>query len=181
MLEICDIIHLVASKRCTILITGETGTGKEVIARAIHAASNRSAAPLVSVNCTALPSSLVETELFGHAKGAFTGAQANRIGRFEQAHRGTIFLDEIGDLPLDSQAKLLRVLQEREFERVGSSETVRVDVRVVAASNVDLEAASRERKVSRRPLLPAERGTDPHAAAERKAQRHSVAARSFPG
>lgn len=146
MLEICDIIHLVASKRCTILITGETGTGKEVIAKAIHAASDRAAAPMVSVNCTALPSSLIETELFGHAKGAFTGAQSSRMGRFEQAHRGTIFLDEIGDLPLDSQAKLLRVLQEREFERVGSSETIRVDVRVVAASNVDLEAASRERK-----------------------------------
>ncbi len=146
MLEICDIIHLVASKRCTILITGETGTGKEVIAKAIHAASDRAAAPIVSVNCTALPSTLIETELFGHAKGAFTGAQSSRIGRFEQAHRGTIFLDEIGDLPLDSQAKLLRVLQEREFERVGSSETIRVDVRVVAASNVDLEAASRERK-----------------------------------
>ncbi len=146
MLEICEIIHMVAAKRCTVLITGETGTGKEVIAKAIHAASNRSTAPMVSVNCTALPSTLVETELFGHAKGAFTGAQSSRIGRFEQAHRGTIFLDEIGDLPLDSQAKLLRVLQEREFERVGSSETVRVDVRVVAASNVDLEAASRERK-----------------------------------
>ena len=146
MLEICDIIHLVASKRCTVLITGETGTGKEVIAKALHAASDRSAAPLVAVNCTAMPSSLLETELFGHAKGAFTGAQSSRIGRFEQAHRGTIFLDEIGDLPLDSQAKLLRVLQEREFERVGSSETIRVDVRVMAASNVDLEAASRERK-----------------------------------
>ncbi len=146
MLEICDIVHLVAPKRCTVLISGETGTGKEVIARAIHAASNRSAFSMVSVNCTALPSNLIETELFGHAKGAFTGAQTSRIGRFEQAHRGTIFLDEIGDLPLDAQAKLLRVLQEREFERVGSSETVRVDVRVVAASNVDLESAARERR-----------------------------------
>jgi transcriptional regulator with GAF, ATPase, and Fis domain len=146
MLEICDIIHLIASKRCTVLITGETGTGKEVIARAIHAASNRYAFPLVPVNCTAIPSNLVESELFGHTKGAFTGAQFNRVGRFEQAHRGTIFLDEIGDLPLEAQAKLLRVLQEREFERVGSSETIRVDVRVIAASNVDLEVASRERK-----------------------------------
>ncbi len=146
ILEICEIINLVASKRCTVLITGETGTGKEVIARSIHAASTRSAFRMVSVNCTALPSNLIETELFGHAKGAFTGAQSARIGRFEQAHRGTVFLDEIGDLPLDAQAKLLRVLQEREFERVGSSETVRVDVRVIAASNVDLETASRERK-----------------------------------
>ena len=146
MLEICDIIGLVAPKRCTVLISGETGTGKEVIAKAIHAASNRSHLPMVSVNCTALPSNLIEAELFGHTRGAFTGAQSSRVGRFEQAHRGTIFLDEIGDLPLDSQAKLLRVLQEGEFQRVGSSETVRVDVRVVAASNIDLEAAARERR-----------------------------------
>ncbi len=146
MLEICDIIHLVAAKRCTVLISGETGTGKEVIAKAIHAASDRAEQPLVCVNCTTLPSNLIEAELFGHAKGAFTGAHASRMGRFEQAHRGTIFLDEIGDLPMDSQAKLLRILQERAFERVGSSETVRVDVRVIAASNVNLEAAARERK-----------------------------------
>ncbi|HEY1946477.1 MAG TPA: sigma-54 dependent transcriptional regulator, partial [Bryobacteraceae bacterium] len=108
--------------------------------------SNRAAHPLVSVNCTALPASLIETELFGHAKGAFTGAHSSRIGRFEQAHRGSIFLDEIGDLPLEAQAKLLRVLQEQEFQRVGSSETVRVDVRVIAASNVDLEQAVREHR-----------------------------------
>jgi DNA-binding NtrC family response regulator len=146
MQQICEIIELVAGKRCTILITGETGTGKEVVAKAIHAASNRAAASLVSVNCTALPATLIETELFGHAKGAFTGAHASRIGRFEQAHRGSIFLDEIGDLPLEAQAKLLRVLQEQEFQRVGSSETVRVDVRVIAASNVDLEQAARERR-----------------------------------
>ncbi len=146
MLEICDIIRLVASKRCTVLITGETGTGKEIIAKAIHAASDRSQFPIVSVNCAALPSNLIETELFGHAKGAFTGAQSGRVGRFEQAHRGTIFLDEIGDLPLEAQSKLLRILQEREFERVGSSETVRVDLRVIAASNADLEAAAQEKK-----------------------------------
>jgi len=146
MLEIYDIIELVAPKRCTVLISGETGTGKEVIAKAIHAASERSAFPIVCVNCTALPANLIETELFGHAKGAFTGAQSSRMGRFEQAHRGSIFLDEIGDLPLEAQAKLLRVLQEREFERVGSSETVRVDVRIIAASNVDLELAVRERR-----------------------------------
>jgi len=146
MLQISEIIELVAAKRCTILITGETGTGKEVVAKAIHAASNRAAASLVSVNCTALPATLIETELFGHAKGAFTGAHSSRIGRFEQAHRGSIFLDEIGDLPLEAQAKLLRVLQEQEFQRVGSSETVRVDVRVIAASNIDLEQAARERR-----------------------------------
>ena len=146
IVQICEVIQLVASKRCTILITGETGTGKEVVARAIHAASNRSNLPMVAVNCTALPANLIESELFGHAKGAFTGAHMSRTGRFEQANRSTIFLDEIGDLPLDAQAKLLRVLQEQEFQRVGSSETVRVDVRVVAASNVDLEEAIRDRR-----------------------------------
>ncbi len=141
-----DVIRLIASKRVTVLISGETGTGKEVIAKAVHAASKRSTRPMVSINCTALPASLIETELFGHAKGAFTGAHGSRIGRFEQAHRSTIFLDEIGDLPLDAQAKLLRVLQEQEFERVGSSETVRVDVRVLAASNIDLEQAVKDRR-----------------------------------
>jgi len=146
MLQICEIIQLVAAKRCTILISGETGTGKEVIAKAIHAASNRASQPMVSVNCTALPATLIEAELFGHAKGAFTGAISSRVGRFEQANRGSLFLDEIGDLPLEAQAKILRVLQEQEFQRVGSSETVRVDVRVIAASNVDLEQAVRDRR-----------------------------------
>jgi DNA-binding NtrC family response regulator len=146
IIQICNIIELVASRRCTVLITGESGTGKEVIARALHAASPRSHLPMVAVNCTALPGTLIETELFGHAKGAFTGAYGSRIGRFEQANRSSIFLDEIGDLPLDAQAKLLRVLQEQEFQRVGSSETIRVDCRVVAASNVDLERAIRERR-----------------------------------
>ena len=146
MQHILDVIQLIASKRVTVLISGETGTGKEVVAKAIHMASNRASRPLVAVNCTALPANLIETELFGHAKGAFTGAHGSRIGRFEQANRSTIFLDEIGDLPLDAQAKLLRVLQEQEFQRVGSSETVRVDVRVIAATNVDLEEAVRERR-----------------------------------
>ncbi len=146
ILQVCELIELAAAKRCTILISGETGTGKEVIAKAIHAASNRASQQLVCVNCTALPASLVESELFGHAKGAFTGAHASRLGRFEQAHRGTIFLDEIGDLPIDAQSKLLRVLQEQEFQRVGSSENVRVDVRVIAATNVDLEQAIKEKR-----------------------------------
>ena len=146
MLQVCDVIQLVAAKRCTVLISGETGTGKEVIAKAIHAASPRTSKPLVAVNCTAVPETLIEAELFGHTKGAFTGAHATRIGRFEQANKSTIFLDEIGDIPLSFQAKLLRVLQEQEVQRVGGSETIKLDVRVIAASNVDLETAVAERR-----------------------------------
>jgi transcriptional regulator with GAF, ATPase, and Fis domain len=131
----------VASTDTTILLRGETGTGKELFAQTIHAHSPRSRYPLVSVNCVALPSALIESELFGHERGAFTGAVANRQGRFELADRGTLFLDEIGDLPLDLQAKLLRVLQERTFERVGASHTKKVDVRIIAATNRDLESA----------------------------------------
>ena len=144
MEQIAELIRLVAPRRCTVLISGETGTGKEVAARAIHMASPRANLPMVSVNCGAIPESLLEAELFGHVRGAFTGAQNLRIGRFEQAHRGTLFLDEIGDMPMDLQVKLLRVLQEREFQRLGSSETIKVDVRLIAASNVDLSARVRE-------------------------------------
>lgn len=146
MRRTAEIIRLVGSRRATVLITGETGTGKELVARAIHHASPRAHHPLVTVNCNALPETLIEAELFGHVRGAFTGAIQPRVGRFEQAHRGTLFLDEIGDLPLDTQAKLLRVLQEREFQRLGSSETVRVDVRLIAATNVDLTERIRERR-----------------------------------
>jgi len=146
MRRVCDVIQLVANKRCTILISGETGTGKEVIARAVHDASPRAGRPLIAVNCTALPDTLIEAELFGHSKGAFTGAHAARVGRFEQANKSTLFLDEIGDIPLPFQAKLLRVLQEQEIQRVGCSETVKLDVRVIAASNVDLETAVAERR-----------------------------------
>lgn len=135
--SLVEAIDLIAERRSTILITGETGTGKEVVARAIHEASGRKG-PLISLNCTALPETLLEAELFGHTKGAFTGAQNARAGRFEAAQKGSIFLDEIGDMPLDLQAKLLRVLQEREIQRLGSSETIPVDVRVIAATNADL-------------------------------------------
>ena len=136
--QIVERIRLVAARRSTVLITGESGTGKEIVARSIHAAGNRAHLPMVAVNCSALPETLLEAELFGHVKGAFTGAIGHRAGRFEQANRGTIFLDEIADMPLSLQSKLLRVVQEREFQRLGSSENVRVDVRVIAATNADL-------------------------------------------
>ena len=141
-----QVIRLVGCRRSTVLITGETGTGKEMVARALHLASPRAHLPMVTVNCNALPETLLEAELFGHVKGAFTGAVGQRAGRFEQAHRSTLFLDEVGDLALDMQIKLLRVLQEREFQRVGSSETVRVDVRLIAATNADLVAKVRQGK-----------------------------------
>ena len=143
MTEIIAHIDRVASTDATVLITGETGTGKEVIARAIHARSKRRHRPLVRLNCAALSSSLIESELFGHEKGSFTGANQQRLGRFEIADGATLFLDEIGELPLDLQPKLLRVLQEGELERVGSSETRTVDVRILAASNRDLRAMAK--------------------------------------
>lgn len=137
---------MVADTNSTVLIRGETGTGKELVARAIHNHSQRSERALVKVNCAAIPSGLIESELFGHEKGAFTGALTKKAGKFELADGGTIFLDELGDLPLDAQAKLLRVLQEKEFERVGGTETRKVDVRVIAATNRDLETAVEEGK-----------------------------------
>ncbi len=132
-------VAAIAQYNTTVLVTGETGTGKELVARSIHQQSPRARHPLVALNCAAVPEQLLEDELFGHVKGAFTGAQAERKGRFEQADGGTLFLDEIGDMSLSLQSKLLRVLQEREFERLGSSRTVKVDVRVVAATSADLE------------------------------------------
>ena len=139
MQKLLEQVRAIAPFQTTVLVTGETGTGKEVVARAIHNLSPRGRKALVALNCAAVPEQLLEDELFGHVKGAFTGAQAARAGRFEQAEGGTLFLDEIGDMSLPLQSKLLRVLQEREFERLGSSRTVKVDVRVVAATSADLQ------------------------------------------
>jgi formate hydrogenlyase transcriptional activator len=144
--HVMESVRLVAPVDTAVMIHGETGTGKEVIARAIHEQSRRSRGPCVKVNCAAIPSGLLESELFGHERGAFTGAWTQTTGRFQMADQGTLFLDEVGDLPLELQPKLLRILQEQEFERLGSSRTIRVDVRIVAATNVDLAQMVRERR-----------------------------------
>ncbi len=142
--KVLDDVKNVAPTDATTLILGETGTGKELIARAIHRQSHRSGRAFIRVNCGAIPEALIASELFGHERGAFTGAAQRRLGRFELAHGGTIFLDEVGELPPDTQVALLRVLQEREFERVGGTQPVRVNVRVIAATNRDLDAATAE-------------------------------------
>ena len=140
MLEVFKLIGKVASSDATVLITGESGTGKELVAEALHRASTRNPHPLVKVSCAALPETLLETELFGHEKGSFTGAMTMRKGRFETANKGTIFLDEIGEMTLATQTKLLRILQEREFERIGSNVPIKIDIRVITATNRDLAA-----------------------------------------
>jgi two-component system response regulator AtoC len=137
-------IGLIANRRCNVLIEGETGTGKEVVAQEIHRSGSRSRGPWVAVNCGAIPDTLLEAELFGHVRGAFTGAVQGRVGKFEAANHGTIFLDEIGDMPLAVQSKVLRILQEKEVERLGGNERIRLDVRVVAATNVNLAERVRE-------------------------------------
>lgn len=149
LLHVFQQIEIVAPTAATVLIEGETGTGKELIARAIHRLSPSQAQPFVKVNCAAIPAGLLESELFGHERGAFTGAVTRKIGRFEFANQGTLFLDEIGDVPPELQPKLLRVLQEHEFERLGTNQTTRVDVRLIAATNRDLRQLNADRQFRR--------------------------------
>ena len=162
------------------LVTGETGTGKELVARAIHARSAQRDMPLIKVNCAAIPETLLESELFGHVRGAFTGATFTKKGRFALADGGTIFLDEIGTISTAVQAKLLRVLQDREFEPLGAERTQKVDVRVIAATNRDLRQMVGTRQVPGGSLLPPERHSDHDSAAARAARGHSAAGRALP-
>ena len=157
------------------LLTGESGTGKEVIAKAIHYNSPRASGPLVAINCAAIPENLLESELFGHERGAFTDAHARKLGHFESAHRGTIFLDEIGEMNPGTQAKLLRVLEQGTFTRVGGAQPVTVDVRVVAATNRDLDKSMAGRQLPPRSLLPPQRRRHPPAAAARSARGSAAA------
>ena len=164
-----------APTNATVLLLGESGVGKELVARTIHRNSPRAGQRFVQVNCAAIPEELIESELFGHEKGSFTGATEKQIGKFEQADRGTIFLDEVGDMSPKTQAKVLRVLQEQEVERLGSARTIKVDVRVIAATNKNLEEAIAARRVPRGPVLPPQRHPDRRAAAARAPRRHPAA------
>ena len=172
MEEVIQRAELVAQTKSTVLITGETGTGKEMVARLIHHRSAQRDMPLIKVNCAAIPETLLESELFGHVRGAFTGATMTKRGKFALADGGSIFLDEIGTLSTAIQSKLLRVLQEREFEPLGAERTQRVDVRVIAATNRDLKQMVSEGTLPGRSLLPAERDPDRAAAAARAARGH---------
>ena len=173
--HVWDAIKRAAPTNATVLLLGESGVGKELVARAIHRNSLRCRERFIQVNCAAIPEELIESELFGHEKGSFTGATEKQIGKFEQADRGTIFLDEVGDMSPKTQAKVLRVLQEGEVERLGSARTIKVDVRVIAATNKDLEAGDREGHVPRGPVFPPECHPHPGAAASRSARGHSGA------
>ena len=164
-----------AATDTTVLLEGESGTGKELFARALHAWSARADGPFVAINCAAIPETLLEAELFGYEKGAFTGAGQRKLGKFELAHRGTIFLDEIGEMALPLQAKILRVLETREFERVGGTATLQVDVRMVAATNRSLRQAVAERQFREDLYLPPVGVSDHGAAAARARRRHAAA------
>ena len=180
MRQVFDLIIQAAPSRSTILIQGESGTGKELVARAIHANSSRSERSFVTVNSGNLPPDLLESTLFGHVKGAFTGAVYPKKGLFDLADRGSIFFDEIGNVPLETQAKLLRVIQERDFMRLGGMETIKVDVRIIAATNVDLRQMMEEGQVPRGSLLPPARDLDPAAAAPGSQGRHPAAGPALP-
>ncbi len=171
MLRVFDLVAQVAPSRSTVLVQGESGTGKELIAKAIHANSPRRDKPFVPVNTGAMPSELLESTLFGHVKGAFTSAVAAKKGLFEVANGGTLFLDEIATMGMDTQAKILRVLQDRRFMHLGGMQEIQVDVRIIAATNVDLRTGGARRTLPRRPVLPAERDHGGSAAAARRGAR----------
>ncbi len=179
MERLSELLRTVAATTSTVLVTGETGTGKELAARAIHDGSARRSQRFVAMNCSAIPESLLEAELFGHVRGAFTGAVANRQGRVEQANRGTLFLDEVGTMTAALQSKLLRVLQSREFERVGDSQTVRVDVRIIAATNSDLKRMVADGTFREDSVLSIERHSRARARAARARRRHPAARTAF--
>jgi two-component system nitrogen regulation response regulator NtrX len=181
MREVRAMVARVGPTDARVLVTGESGTGKELVAAALHAASARRERPFVRVNCAAIPRDLVESEMFGHERGAFTGATDRRIGRFELAHTGTLFLDEVGDLGREAQAKLLRALEAREIERVGGARPVRVDVRIVSATNKELGRAVADGALPRGPVLPAERDPAAPAAPARAAGRRAAARAALRG
>ena len=177
--RVLEIAEKLADTATTLLITGESGTGKDQLARWIHEHGPRRDAPFLKIDCASLPSELVESELFGHERGAFTGAVARKPGRLEMAQGGTIVLDEVAALAPGMQAKLLRVLEERTFERLGGTETLRMDARLMALTNTDLDQGSRRRPLPRRSFLPAERARDSGAAAARAPRRYCAAGRAF--
>ncbi len=179
MRQVYDQVTKVARSNATVLLRGESGTGKELIAHSLHYNSLRSKKPFIKVNCAALPETLIESELFGHEKGAFTGADKRKKGRFEMADGGTLFLDEIGDLPPQTQIKLLRVLQEREFERLGGTETLKVNVRLITATNKNLGRRNHQRKFPRRFVLSPECFHDLSARPARTQSRHLAFSRTF--
>ena len=180
MREVQKLIGRVADGKTTVLITGETGTGKEVVARAIHRFGDRASKPFLALNCAAIPAELMESELFGHVKGAFTGAASDRAGAFHDANGGILFLDEVGDMPPAMQAKMLRVLQERIIAPIGGKPR-EVDVRIIAANSSQSRPVGRDRSVSRRLALPPERCADPSSSVTRKARRHRAPRVVFPG
>ena len=180
MQEIYRTIARLTTADLTVMINGETGTGKELVARALHDYGKRRAGPFVAINMAAIPRELIESELFGHERGAFTGATNRSQGRFEQANGGTLFLDEIGDMPPEAQTKLLRVLQEGEFTSVGGRQPIKANVRIIAATHRDLRQAIRNGPVPRGPVLPPQRRADPAAAAARARRGHPAARPALP-